>query len=254
MGPIWSMWMKAWTWTDSFAAEFESSEMVIDTELYNDHMIFHCVFQSLPHLILHLLNGILLRGNWGWFSFISIGASAYLTLAGGYTFLVYRYSGCLGNRVYALKDVPQILSFIGSKALALPVASNINSRPFFGDHPILIELGGYSKVSDAPVASDEEENGGEGRDGLSAGGGFEPVGGSLEEYKGDSGTKYFPSEILVSSIVSADSSLVSKSTINPVILRTPASIVEEYKAVQNESRTATDQAETVELPVANRDA
>jgi len=148
MGPIWSMWMKAWTWTDSFAAEFESPEMVIDTELFNSYMIFHCMFQSLPHLILQLSNDILIRSTWGWFSFVSFGVSGYLMLAGGYTFLIHLSCGRCGYRVSTVKDVPQILSFIGLKMLSLQPASKVKPkrrwrrRGVDGDTSALMDLEG----------------------------------------------------------------------------------------------------------------
>lgn len=98
IGTVWNLWIRWWTLSDSLQDELG----FIDTADFNWFIVLHCIFQSVPNLVVQAINNFLLD-EWSGLAILSAMGSGFMILS-----CVYRYSywSFLVREPKPLVDIP----------------------------------------------------------------------------------------------------------------------------------------------------
>ena len=100
---VWNSWAYLWTGSD---VKFRK-DVGIDVELINESMMAEFIGETLPQLVLQMLNNSA-TGTWTVFGYISLVLSLTVAVNGAYRLLYYRFW-----RGYAMDEIPADFSVFG---------------------------------------------------------------------------------------------------------------------------------------------
>lgn len=102
VGRVWNVWFQVWTGDESFSIP---SSIIVDTEDFNGSQLIQFLCESIPNLVLQLLNSLLMEGRLDTLTILSIVSSGFMVINGIYIYIYYRYFYKQGQRM-GFKDIP----------------------------------------------------------------------------------------------------------------------------------------------------